>query len=72
MFGSLCLERLTTEPAAFRSKLTGVMMCEHVDDGVVVGESKTLDRTVTAMSKHLLMKTSNPQLGSETKFLGSC
>ena len=46
------------------------MMCEHMDDGVVVGESKTLDRTVTAMSKHLLMKTSNPQLGSETKFLG--
>ena len=69
-FGSLCLERLTTEPAAFRSKLTGVMMCKHMDDGVVVGESKTLDRTMTAMSKHLLMKTSNPQLGSETKFLG--
>ena len=41
-----------------------------MDDGVVVGESKTLDRTLTAMSKHLLMKTSNPQLGSETKFLG--
>ena len=41
-----------------------------MDDGVVVGESKTLDRTMTAMSKHLLMKTSDPQLGSETKFLG--
>ena len=52
--------------------ISGVMMCKHMDDGVVVGESKTLDRTVTAMSKHLLMKTSNPQLGSETKFLGSC
>ena len=25
---------------------------------------------MTAMSKHLLMKTSNPQLGSKTKFLG--
>ena len=69
-FGSLCLERLTTEPAAFRFKLTGVMMCKHMDDGVVVGESKTLDRTMTAMSKHLLMKTSNPQLGPEAKFPG--
>ena len=69
-FGSLGLERLKTEPAAFRSKFTGVMMCKHMDDGVLVGESKTLDRTLTAMSKHLLMKTSNPQLGSETKFLG--
>ena len=27
-FGSLRLERLTTEPAAFQSKLTGVMMCK--------------------------------------------
>ena len=69
-FGSLGLERLTTEPAAFRSKLTGVMMCKYMDDGVVVGESKTLDRTLTAMSRHLPMKTNNPQLGSETKFLG--
>ena len=42
-FGSLCLERLTTEPAAFRSKLSGVTMCKHMDDGVVVGDSKTLD-----------------------------
>ena len=25
---------------------------------------------MTAMSKHLLVKTSNPQVGSETKFLG--
>ena len=25
---------------------------------------------MTAMSKHLLMKTSNPELWSETKFLG--
>ena len=31
-FGSLCLERLTTEPAALRSKLTGVMMRKRVDD----------------------------------------
>ena len=46
------------------------MVCKHMDDGVVVGDRKTLDRTMTAMSKHLLMKTSNPQLGSETKFLG--
>ena len=69
-FGSLGLERLTTEPAAFRSKLTGVMMCKHIGDGVVVGESKTLDRTLTAMSTHLLMKINNPQVGSETKFLG--
>ena len=69
-FGSLGLERPTTEPAAFRSKLTGVMMCKHMGDGVVVGKSKTLDRTLTAMSRHLLMKTSNPQLGSETKFIG--
>ena len=69
-FGSLGLERLTTEPAAFRSKSTGVMMCKHMDDGVVVGESNTLDRTLTAMRKHLLMKINNPQVGSETKFLG--
>ena len=69
-FWSLGLERLTTEPAAFRSKLTGVMMCKHMDDGVVVGESKTLDRTLTAMSRHLQMKTSHPQLCSGTKFLG--
>ena len=69
-FGSLVLERLTTEPAAFRSKLTSVMMCKHMDDGVVVGQSKTLDRTLTAMSRHLLMKTCNLLLGSETKFLG--
>ena len=64
-FGSLGLERLMIELAAFRSKLTGVMMCKHMDDGVVVGESKTL----TAMSKHLLMKTSNPLRRS---FFGSC
>ena len=68
--GSLGLERLTTEPAAFRSKITGVMMCKHMDDGVVVGESNTLDRTLTAMRKHLLMKINNTQVGSETKFLG--
>ena len=49
--GSLGLERLTTETAAFRSKITGVMMCKHMDDGVVVGESNTLDRTLTAMRK---------------------
>ena len=29
-FGSLGLERLTTEPAAFRSKLTGVMMWKNI------------------------------------------
>ena len=41
-----------------------------MDDGVVVGERKTLDRTLTAIGKLLLLKISCPQLGSETKFLG--
>ena len=52
----LFLARLTSEPA---------------DDGVLVGPDEALDRTLTAMSKILLLKTSCPQLGSETKFLGS-
>ena len=69
-FGSLCLTRLMSEPAAFQSKLTGVMMCKHMDDGVLVGPDEALDRTLTAMGKILLLKTSCPQLGSETKFLG--
>ena len=33
--GFLGLVRLTTEPAAFHSKLTCVMMCKHLDDGMV-------------------------------------
>ena len=41
-----------------------------MDDGVVVGPSEALDRTLTALGKILLLKTSCPQLGSETKFLG--
>ena len=68
--GSLCLERLTSEPATCHSKLTSVMMCKHMDDGVLVGPDEALDRTSTAMGKILLLKTSCPQLGSETKFLG--
>ena len=46
------------------------MMCKHMDDGVLVGPDEALDRTRTAMGKNLLLKTSCPQLGSETKFLG--
>ena len=42
-FGSLGLVRLMTEPAAFQ--LTGVMMCKHMDDGILVGPSEALDRT---------------------------
>ena len=61
--GSLCLMRLTSEPAAFHSKLTSAMMYKHMDDGVLVGPDEALD-------KILLLKTSCPQLGSETKFLG--
>ena len=68
--GSLCLARLTAEPAAFHSKLTSVMMCKHMDDGVLVGPDEALDRTLIAVGKILLLKTSCPQLGSETKFLG--
>ena len=68
-FGSLCLTRPVSEPAAFQSKLTGVMMCKHMDDGVLVGPDGALDRTLTAMGKILLLKMSCPQLGSETKFL---
>ena len=69
-FGSPCLTRLTSEPAALHSKLTSVMMCKHMDDGVLVGHDEALDRTLTAMGKMLLLKTICPQLGSETKFLG--
>ena len=68
--GSLCLTRLMSELVAFHSKLTGVMMCKHMDDGVLVGPDEALDRTLTATGKVLLLKTSCPQLGSETKFLG--
>ena len=64
------LTRLTSEPAAFHSKLRSVMMCKHVDDGVLVGHDEALDRTLTAMGKILLLKTICPQLGSETKSLG--
>ena len=63
--GSLCLERLTSEPATCHSKLTSVMMCKHMDDGVLVGPDEALDRTSTAMGKILLLKTSCPHLGSE-------
>ena len=68
--GSLCLTRLMSEPATCQSKLTGVMMCKHMDDGVLLGPNEALDRTLTALGKILLLKTSCPQLGSETKFLG--
>ena len=34
--GSLCLTRLMSKHATFQSKLTGVMMCKHMDDGVLV------------------------------------
>ena len=30
--GSLCLARLTSDPAAFHSRLTNVMMCKHMDN----------------------------------------
>ena len=59
-----------SEPAAFHSKLTGIMMCKHMDDGVLVGPDEALDRTLTAMGRILLLNTSCPQLGSETKVLG--
>ena len=68
--GSLGLVRLTTEPAAFQSKLTGVMMCKHMDDGISVGPNEAPDRTLAAMGKLLLLKISSPQMGSETKFSG--
>ena len=67
---SLCLARLTSEPAAFHSRLTSVVTCKHMDDGVLVGPDEALDRTLTIMGTILLLKTSCPQLGSETKFLG--
>ena len=56
--GFLGLVRLTSEPAAFHSKLTGVMMCKHMDDGVLAGPDEALDRTLTAVGKILLLKTS--------------
>ena len=68
--GSVCLAKLTSEHAAFHSKLTSVMMCKHMDDGALVGPDEALERTLTATGKILLLKTSCPQLGSETQFLG--
>ena len=47
-FGSLCLRRLTSEPAAFHSKL---MMCKYMDDGLLVGHDEALVRTLTAMAR---------------------
>ena len=69
-FGSLCLTRLDVRACCISIKAHGVMMCKHMDDGVLVGPDEALDRTLTAMGKILLSKTSCPQLGSETKFLG--
>ena len=48
------------------------MMCKHMDDGVLVGPDESSGQNVdlTVMGKILLLKTSCPQLGSETKFLG--
>ena len=43
-FGSLCLTRLISEPSAFQSKLAGVTMCKHMDDGVLVGPDDALDK----------------------------
>ena len=43
-FGSLFLTRLMSEPAAIQSKITGVMMCKHMDDGVLDGPDEALDR----------------------------
>ena len=60
--GTLNLVRLTTEPAAFWSKLSRVMMCQHMDDGVLVGPDGALDRTLAAMGKLLLLKTSSGKL----------
>ena len=66
--GSLRLARLTAEPAASHSKLTSAMMCKHMDDHrALVGPDEARDKTLTAMGKILLSKTSCPQLGSETK-----
>ena len=59
--------RMMTEPAAFQSKLTGVMMCKLMDDGILFGPNEALDRTLAAMGKLLLLRISCPQLGSETK-----
>ena len=70
--GSLCLTRLMSEPVAFQSKLTGVMMCYHMDDGVLVGPNEALDRSLTAMGKFLLLKTSCPQLGRRQNSSGDC
>ena len=68
--GPLNLERLTAETAAFWSKLFGERMCTYMDDGVLVGPDEALDRTLAAIAKLLLLKTSSPELGSETKVLG--
>ena len=65
--GSLCLARQSL--LHFTQKLTIVMMCKHMDDGVLVGPDEALDRTLAAMGKILLLKTSSPQLGSERGFL---
>ena len=56
--GSLGLVRLTTEHGRCQSKLTGVMMCRPMDDGIMVGPSEALDTTLAAMGKLLLLKIS--------------
>ena len=45
-----------SEPAAFQSKVTGVMMFQHMDDGVLIGPDEALDRTLTAMGKISLVE----------------
>ena len=60
--GSFCLRKLMPELATFQSKLTGGMMCEHMDDGVLVGPNE---------APILLLNTSCLQLGRGTTFCGS-
>ena len=47
------LVRSTTEPAAFWSKLSGVLTCKHMDDGALVGPDDLTDPT-TATTVALL------------------
>ena len=66
------LERLTTDPAAFQPKLTCVMMCKHMDDGISVWSQRSTKQNSGCNGKLFLLQVSCPQLGSETSFLGDC
>ena len=45
--------RLTFEPDAFWSKCSSVLLCEHMDDGALVGPDNLTDSARTTTFAHL-------------------